>query len=124
MQVLENLKYTDTHEWIKIDGDYAYIGITDYAQDSLGSIVYIDVGEVGNEITQGEEFGAVESVKAASDLISPLSGEIIEINEDVIDNPEKVNSDPYGSWMVKIKIKDQEEIKKLLSANEYKEIVK
>lgn len=122
-KILNNLKYSDSHEWVKLEGDYAYIGITDYAQDSLGSIVYIEVGEVGDEVVQGEEFGAVESVKAASDLISPLSGEIVEVNQNVIDNPEDVNGDPYGCWFIKIKIKNEAELDKLLDAKEYEEIL-
>lgn len=122
-KILENLKYSDSHEWVKVEGDYAYIGITDYAQDSLGSIVYIEVGEVGDEVVQGEEFGAVESVKAASDLISPLSGEIVEVNKNVLDNPEDVNGDPYGCWLIKIKIQNEVELDKLLNAKEYEEIL-
>ncbi|HHW99849.1 MAG TPA: glycine cleavage system protein GcvH [Acholeplasmataceae bacterium] len=122
-KILENLKYLDSHEWVKVEGEYAYIGITDYAQDSLGSIVYIEVGEVGDEVVQGEEFGAVESVKAASDLISPLSGEIVEVNEKVLEDPEDVNTDPYGSWFIKIKVKDINELEKLLDAKGYEEIL-
>lgn len=122
-KILENLKYLDSHEWVKVEGEYAYIGITDYAQDSLGSIVFIEVGEVGDEVVQGEEFGAVESVKAASDLISPLSGEIVEVNEKVLEDPEDVNTDPYGSWFIKIKVKDINELEKLLDAKGYEEIL-
>src|SRR5690554_5889106 len=103
-KVLENLKYAKSHEWVKVEGEFAYIGITDYAQDSLGSIVYLEVPEVGDEVKQGKDFGVVESVKAASDLYAPISGEVIEVNEDLIDSPELINSDPYGSWMVKLKI--------------------
>lgn len=122
-KILENLKYLDSHEWVKVEGEYAYIGITDYAQDSLGSIVFIEVGEVGDEVVQGEEFGAVESVKAASDLISPLSGEIVEVNKKVLEDPEDVNTDPYGSWFIKIKVKDINELEKLLDAKGYEEIL-
>ena len=122
-KILENLKYLDSHEWVKVEGEYAYIGITDYAQDSLGSIVFIEVGEVGDEVIQGEEFGAVESVKAASDLISPLSGEIVEVNKKVLEDPEDVNADPYGSWFIKIKVKDINELEKLLDAKGYEEIL-
>lgn len=123
-KVLENLKYANSHEWVKVDGDFAYVGITDYAQDSLGSIVYIEVGEVGDEVVQGEEFGAVESVKAASDLLSPISGEIVEVNENVLDNTEDVNGDPYGSWLIKVKISDESELENLLDANGYLESLK
>ncbi|HEY8396079.1 MAG TPA: glycine cleavage system protein GcvH [Bacilli bacterium] len=122
-KVLENLLYAKSHEWCLVEGDVAKIGISDYAQDSLGSIVYLEVGEVGDTITQFEEFGAIESVKAASDLIAPLSGEIIEVNEEVISNPEMLNSDPYGSWIVKIKINDEKELDNLLDAEGYREIL-
>lgn len=118
-KVLGNLKYAASHEWVKVDGDFAYVGITDYAQDSLGSIVYIEVGEVGDEVVQGEEFGAVESVKAASDLLSPVSGEIVEVNDNVLDNSEDVNGDPYGSWLIKVKMSDKSELNNLLNASEY-----
>ncbi len=120
-KVLDNLKYAESHEWAKVDGDYAYVGITDYAQDSLGSVVYIEVGEVGSFVAQGEEFGAIESVKAASDLISPVSGEVVEVNEDVMDNTEGVNEDPYGSWLIKVKLSNKAELDNLLDAAGYKE---
>ena len=123
-KVLENLKYAASHEWVRVEGDFAYVGITDYAQDSLGSIVYIEVGEVGDEVVQGDEFCAVESVKAASDLISPISGEIVEVNENVLDNTEDVNGDPYGSWFIKVKINDESELDNLLDSNGYLESIK
>ena len=123
-KVLENLKYAASHEWVRVEGDFAYVGITDYAQDSLGSIVYIEVGEVGDEVVQGDEFGAEESVKAASDLISPISGEIVEVNENVLDNTEDVNGDPYGSWFIKVKINDESELDNLLDSNGYLESIK
>lgn len=122
-KILENLKYAASHEWVKVEGDFAFVGITDYAQDSLGSIVYIEVGEVGDEVSQGDEFGAVESVKAASDLISPISGEIVEVNENVLDNTEDVNADPYGSWFIKVKMSDKSELDSLLDAKGYEEIL-
>lgn len=118
-KVLENLKYAKSHEWVKVEGEFAYIGITDYAQDSLGSIVYLEVPEVGDEVKQGKDFGVVESVKAASDLYAPISGEVIEVNEDLIDSPELINSDPYGSWMVKLKIADIKELDNLLDDKAY-----
>ena len=119
MKVLPNLKYAKSHEWVRVEGNYAYIGISDYAQDSLGSIVYLDVAEVGDELEQGGDMGVVESVKAASDLYAPLSGEVVEVNDDVVDNPEMINEDAYDAWMIKIKIKDAKELKNLLDAKAY-----
>lgn len=118
-KVLENLKYAKSHEWVKVEGDFAYIGITDYAQDSLGSIVYLEVPELGDEMVQGGDLGVVESVKAASDLYSPISGEVVEINEDLVDSPENINEDPYESWMIKVKIKDISELDNLLDNQAY-----
>jgi glycine cleavage system H protein len=118
-KVLENLKYAKSHEWVKVVGEYAYIGISDYAQNSLGSIVYLEVAEVYDELNQGKNMGVVESVKAASDLFAPLSGTVVEVNEDIVENPEKINEDSYESWMIKIKIKDQSELTKLLDAKGY-----
>lgn len=102
--VKEGLLYAESHEWVKIEGDTATVGITDYAQHALGDIVYVDLPEVGDEVTAGEDFGAVESVKAASDLISPVSGEVVEINEALEDEPGLINSDPYGAWIMKVKL--------------------
>ncbi len=118
-KVLKNLKYAKSHEWVSVDGDVALVGITDYAQDTLGSIVYLEVGEVGDNVKQFKEFGVVESVKAASDLLAPISGEIIEVNSDLLDKPETINSDPYGSWMIKVKVKDIDELNKLLDDEQY-----
>lgn len=123
-KVLENLKYAKSHEWAKIEGKFAFIGITDYAQHSLGAIVYVDGGEVGGKVSQFEEFGAVESVKAASDLLSPLSGTIVEINEEVIDSPESINADPYANWIIKVELSDQKEIGNLLDAASYQKLAK
>lgn len=120
-KVLDDLKYAKTHEWVKLDGNIATVGITDFAQASLGSIVYIEGYEVGEVVSQGSECGAVESVKAASDIMAPVSGEIVEINEEVIDNPELVNNDPYTNWILKIKCDNLEELANLLDANSYKE---
>lgn len=121
-KIIEELFYSDSHEWVKIDGEYAYIGITDFAQHQLGSIVYVDMPEVGDEISKDEEFGAVESVKAASDLISPLSGTIVEINATLESEPELINKDAYGHWIMKIKISDPSEVDKLMDAKAYKTI--
>lgn len=118
-KILKELKYAKSHEWVKVEGDIATIGITDYAQHSLGSIVYVEGGEVGDTVEQFGEFGAVESVKAASDIMAPVSGEILEVNEEVIDNPELINEDPYANWIIKVKVNDLAELDELLSAEEY-----
>ncbi len=118
-----NLKYTKDHEWINIDGDYAIVGITNFAQKELGDIVFVEIESLNQEINSGEVFGSVEAVKTVSDLFMPMTGKIIEINEKVVDNPELVNSDPYGEgWMIKIKILDLNEIESLLDLKSYEEI--
>lgn len=122
-KVLENLLYSKSHEWCLVEGGVAKVGLTDYAQDSLGSVVYLDAGEVGDKVKQFAEFGAVESVKAASDLMAPVSGEIVEVNQEVLDNPELLNSDPYGYWIVKIKVSDEKELDNLLDAKGYRELL-
>lgn len=121
-KVLDNLRYADSHEWVLVDGDVATVGITDYAQHALGNIVYVDMPEVGDEVTAGEEFGAVESVKAASDLISPVSGEVIEINEALEDAPELINEDAFANWIMKVKLSDASEIDALLDAAAYAKV--
>lgn len=121
-KILEELRYADSHEWVKLEGDIATIGITDYAQHALGNIVYVDMPEVGDEVTQGEDFGAVESVKAASDLVSPVSGEVIEINEALEDEPDLINKDAYNAWIMKVKVSDASEIDNLLDAAAYAKI--
>ena len=124
MNVPEGLKYTKDHEWIKIDGDIATVGITDFAQGELGDIVYVDVETVDETIDKNEVFGSVEAVKTVSDLFMPLSGDVAEFNELLEDAPEKVNTDPYGEgWMIKIKLSDSSEIDALLDADGYKEII-
>ncbi|MCK8522440.1 glycine cleavage system protein GcvH [Aquimarina sp. D1M17] len=124
MNIPSELKYTKDHEWVKIDGDIATVGITDFAQGELGDIVYVEVETVGEELDQEEVFGTVEAVKTVSDLFIPVSGEIIEFNETLESDPELVNSDPYGEgWMVKIKISDTSQIDSLLSADGYKEVI-
>jgi len=120
MNVPSELKYTKEHEWIKIDGDIATVGITDYAQSELGDIVYVEIETVGDTLNHGDVFGTVEAVKTVSDLFMPLSGEVIEMNEDLDGAPESVNDDAYGSgWMIKIKISDPSEVENLLSAEAY-----
>lgn len=124
MKIPKDLKYTNDHEWVKIEGDVATVGITDFAQGELGDIVYVEVETVDETLDREEVFGTVEAVKTVSDLFTPLSGEIIEFNQSLEDEPEKVNSDPYGEgWMVKIKFSDASEIDDLLSAEEYTEVV-
>lgn len=124
MNIPQELKYTKDHEWVRIEGDVATVGVTDFAQGELGDIVYVEVETVGETLDREEVFGTVEAVKTVSDLFSPLSGEILEFNEELEDAPEKVNSDPYGEgWMVKIKITNESEVAELLSAEEYQEIV-
>lgn len=121
-KVLDDRKYADSHEWVKLDGDIANIGISDYAQHALGNIVYVDMPEVGDEVSQGDDFGAVESVKAASDLISPVSGEVVEVNEELVDKPELINEDAFGNWIIKVKISDPSELDKLMDADAYKKL--
>jgi glycine cleavage system H protein len=124
MNIPANLKYTKDHEWVAIDGDTATVGITDFAQKELGDIVYVEVETLDQTLDKDEVFGTVEAVKTVSDLFLPLTGEIIEFNEDLESAPENVNSDPYGKgWMIKIKISDASEIDQLLSADDYKALI-
>ncbi|WP_318309531.1 glycine cleavage system protein GcvH [Flagellimonas crocea] len=124
MNIPSELKYTKDHEWVKIDGDIATVGITDFAQSELGDIVYVEVETLDETLDKEEVFGTVEAVKTVSDLFLPLSGEIVEFNEALEDEPEKVNTDPYGDgWMVKIKISDASEVDELLSADDYKALI-
>ena len=124
MNIPSELKYTKDHEWVKVEGDVATVGITDFAQGELGDIVYVEVETLDETLDKEEVFGTVEAVKTVSDLFLPLSGEIIEFNEALEDEPEKVNSDPYGEgWMIKIKISDPSEIDGLMSDEDYKALV-
>ena len=124
MEIKSELKYTKDHEWISIDADQATIGITDYAQGELGDIVYVEIESIGDELNQEEIFGSVEAVKTVSDLFIPVSGEITEMNENLEDNPELINDDPYGEgWIIKMKISDASELDGLLSADDYKELI-
>ena len=124
MNIPSELQYTKDHEWVKIEGDIAIVGITDFAQGELGDIVYVEVETVDETLDKDEVFGSVEAVKTVSDLFLPLSGEIIEFNEALEDQPEKVNTDPYGDgWMVKIKFSDASQLDDLLSDSAYKEII-
>ena len=125
MNFPEELKYTKDHEWIKIDGDVLTIGITAFAQKELGDIVYVDVDTLDDNVEEGEVFGSVEAVKTVSDLFMPLSGEVSEFNEELEDDPELVNTDPYGKgWMIKIEISDPSQIDNLLDATAYKDLIK
>ncbi len=120
-KVLEGLYYSESHEYVRVEGDFGYIGITDYAQNALGNVVYVDVPEVDDEVTAEEEFGAVESVKAASDLISPVSGVVVEVNEALEDEPELLNKDAFANWIIKVELTDKEELDNLMDAAAYEE---
>ncbi len=116
----EELKYLSTHEWARVEGDVVTIGITDHAQDAMGDLVYVEVPEVGDQVSAGDEAGVVESVKAASDIYAPVAGEILAVNENLEDEPERVNTDPYGDgWMFQIKMSDSAELDAMLSAEDY-----
>jgi len=124
MNIPDNLKYTKDHEWIKVDGDEALIGITEFAQKELGDIVFIEVETEGETLDTGEAFGTIEAVKTVSDMFMPVSGEVLEFNAELESNPEIVNKDPYGEgWIIKVKISDPATINDLLSADEYKELI-
>ncbi|AKN33372.1 glycine cleavage system protein H [Clostridium carboxidivorans P7] len=122
MKLLENLKYTKDHEWVKVEGDKAYIGITDFAQHSLGDIVFVELPEVDSEFNAEEAFGVVESVKAASDIYMPISGKIVKVNEDLVDSPELVNEDPYENWIIMISISDTAQLNDLLDSKTYEDL--
>ena len=118
-KVIEGLLYSESHEWVKVEGGIALIGITDFAQHAMGDLSYVDMPEVDDELSQGEEFGAVESVKAASDLFSPVSGTVIEINEALEDAPELLNEDAFENWIIKVQISDESELESLMDAAAY-----
>ena len=118
-KVLEGLYYSESHEYVRVEGNIGYVGITDYAQNALGNIVYVDMPEEDDEVSAGEEFGAVESVKAASDLISPVSGTVVEVNSALDDEPELLNKDPYENWIIKVELSDNSELEKLMDAKAY-----
>ncbi len=118
-KVLEGLYYSESHEFVKVEGDTAYVGITDYAQHALGNVVYVDLPEVDDEVSAGEEFGAVESVKAASDLNSPVSGTVVEVNEELEDAPELINKDAFANWIIKVNLSDKAELENLMDAKAY-----
>ena len=116
----EGLYYSESHEYVKVEGNEAYIGITDYAQHELGNVVYVDMPDVDDELVAGEEFGAVEIVKAASDLLAPVSGIVTAVNDDLEDNPEHINQDAFASWIVKVKLTNKDELNQLMDVNAYK----
>ena len=118
-KVIEGLFYSESHEYVRVEGNYGFIGITDYAQNALGNVVYVDLPEVDDEVTAGEEFGAVESVKAASDLISPVSGTVVEVNDALDDQPELVNQDAFANWIIKVEMSDKSEFDNLMDAKAY-----
>jgi glycine cleavage system H protein len=124
MNIPENLKYTKDHEWIKVDGDEVYVGITDYAQNELGDIVFVEIETEGEKLKKEEVFGTIEAVKTVSDIFMPISGEVQEVNSKLEDSPEIVNKDPYGEgWLIKVKLSDKSELDDLLDASAYKELI-
>ena len=121
-KVLEGLLYSESHEWVKAEGDIAVVGVSDFAQKEMGNITYVDIPDVDDEVTAGEDFGALESVKAASDLISPVTGTVVEVNEVLEDQPELINEDAYANWIIKVRMSDPSELDKLLDAAAYAKI--
>jgi glycine cleavage system H protein len=120
-KVLEGLFYSESHEYVRVEGNIGFVGITDYAQNALGNVVYVDMPDVDDEVNAGEEFGAVESVKAASDLISPVTGVVLEVNEALEDEPERINADAYENWIIKVELSDKGELDNLMDAKAYTE---
>lgn len=118
-KVIEGLYYSESHEYVKVEGEYGYVGITDYAQHALGNVVYVDMPDVDDDVEAGAEFGAVESTKAASDLNSPVSGTVVEVNEALEDKPELINEDAFANWIIKVKLDDETELDQLMDAKTY-----
>ena len=123
-KVLEGLYYSESHEFVRVEGDFGFVGITDYAQHALGNVVYVDMPDLDDEVEAGEEFGAVESVKAASDLISPVSGTVVEVNEALDDEPELLNKDAFENWIIKVQLSDKSELDNLMDAKAYADFTK
>ena len=119
-KILDGLKYSESHEWVKVEGNIAVVGVSDFAQKEMGDITYVDMPDVDDEVTAGEEFGALESVKASSELISPVSGKVVEVNGELEDAPEKVNEDAYAAWIIKVEMSDASELDALMDAAGYK----
>ena len=122
-KIIEGLYYSESHEYVKVEGDFGFIGITDFAQHELGNVVYVDMPEVDDEVTAGEDFGAVESVKAASDLMSPVSGTVVEVNEALEDEPGLINKDAFENWIIKVEMSDKSELDNLMDAAAYKAMI-
>ena len=122
-KIIDRLYYSESHEYVKVEGDFGFIGITDYAQHELGNVVYVDMPEVDDEVTAGEDFGAVESVKAASDLMSPVSGTVVEVNEALEDEPGLINKDAFENWIIKVELSDMSELDGLMDAAAYKAMI-
>ena len=122
-KVIEGLYYSESHEYVRVEGDYGYVGITDYAQHALGNVVYVDMPEVDDEVEAGEDFGAVQIVKAASDLYSPVSGTVVEVNEALEDAPELINQDAFANWIIKVELSDKSELDNLMDAAAYEKFV-
>ena len=122
-KLIEGLKYSETHEWVKVEGDIATVGVTDFAQSEMGDITYVDMPEVDDEVSKDEEFGALESVKASSDLVCPVSGTVVENNAALEDAPELINQDPYENWIIKVKMRDPSELDALMDAAAYKAMI-
>ena len=124
MEFPEELKYTKEHEWLLVEGTTATVGITDYAQDRLGDVVYVEMPAVGDKVSKEDAFGVVESVKAVSDIYAPVTGKVLEVNDDLADNPNAINEDPYGDgWLIKVEMSDPDEVAELMTAEEYKEYI-
>lgn len=122
-KIIEGLYYSESHEYVKVEGEFGYVGITDYAQKELGNVVYVDMPDVDDEVTKDDEFGAVESVKAASDLNSPVSGTVVEVNEALEDEPGLVNKDAFENWIIKVQLSDKSELDSLMNAEAYKKFI-
>jgi glycine cleavage system H protein len=122
-KIIDGLYYSESHEYVKVEGDFGFIGITDFAQHELGNVVYVDMPEVDDEVTAGEEFGAVESVKAASDLMSPVSGTVVEVNEALEDEPGLINKDAFENWIIKVELSEKSELDNLMDAAAYKDMI-
>ena len=122
-KIIEGLKYSETHEWVKVEGNVAIVGVSDFAQKEMGDITYVDMPDIDDEVSKDEEFGALESVKASSDLVSPVSGVVVEKNEALEDAPELINQDPYGNWIIKVEMSDASELDALLDAAGYANLI-
>ena len=123
-KIMEGLLYSESHEWVKVDGNVAVIGVSDFAQAEMGDVTYVDVPDEGDEVTAGEDFGALESVKASSELYSPVSGSVVAVNREVVDSPELINEDPYSSWIIKVEMSDASELGSLMDAAAYEAVAK